>query len=101
MKYSEVEDKKIEKIVSDKIQDTYGIKPFNPYKLFNGIFIPDCLLSYKKLSMGAKLCYGRIIKYCGKNGYCYPKQETVAKELGISRSQVTRYLKELTKEKFI
>jgi hypothetical protein len=35
--------------------------PFNPYKLFRGVFAPYWLLEHRGLSTGAKLCYIRLL----------------------------------------
>ena len=35
-------------------------QPFNPFRLFNGIFIPDALARQKGISSGAKMIYGRL-----------------------------------------
>jgi len=67
----------------------------NPYKLFTGAFIPNWLLERKEVSPSAKLCYARLCQYAGRGGECYPKQKTLAEELGVSRRQVIRYLEEL------
>lgn len=68
---------------------------FNPFKLFVGAFIPNALMKCKKISQGSKLCYARLSQYAGQNGYAYPKMETLADEIGVSLSQVKRYIKEL------
>jgi len=81
--------------------NTNSGKYINPYRLFVGSVIPNWLLQRKEISPGAKLCYARLCQYSGKNGLCYPKQVTLAKELGCSRSQVIRYLKELVKQGLI
>ena len=76
-------------------------KRFIPYKMFNGIHIPNCLLEMKELSSNAKLCWGRLSQYAGENGFCVPKQELLAQELGISLSTVRNVLSELKELKFI
>lgn len=76
-------------------------KYINPYNLFIGSFIPNWLLKRSEISPGAKLCYARLCQFAGRNGDCHPKQETLAKEFGCSRSQVIRYLKELERCKLI
>lgn len=67
----------------------------NPYKQFHGSMIPNWLLKRTELSPGAKLCYARLAQFSGKDGECFPKQVTLAEELGVTRSMVIRYLKEL------
>jgi len=76
-------------------------KLFNPYKQFLGSFIPNCLMEYEGLTATAKLCWARLAQYAGKDGRCYPMQETIAKEIGISTVQVKRILKELETKGFI
>jgi len=70
-------------------------QPFNPFKLFNGIFIPDALVLARGISAGAKITYGRLARYAGENGECYPAVPTLASEIGLSERQTQRYLAEL------
>jgi hypothetical protein len=76
-------------------------QPFNPFRLFNGIFIPDALARQKGISSGAKMIYGRLGRYAGENGECYPAVPTLAAEIGASERQTQRYLAELERERFI
>ena len=70
-------------------------KHINPYKLFFGAFIPNWLLQRAEVSAGGKLCYARLCQYAGNKGYCYPKHENIAKEIGVSHRSVINYLEEL------
>lgn len=74
---------------------------YNPYKIFVGIFIPNLVLQDQKLSLGAKVIFGVLCQFAGKEGLCYPRQETIANRLGVSKRQVINYLNELKKEKYI
>lgn len=74
---------------------------FNPYKVFHGIHIPNSICKLTTITACTKLIWGRLIQYAGKNGFCYPKQKTLANELGISLMTVVRGLKELKDNKFI
>jgi hypothetical protein len=74
---------------------------FNPYKLFTGIFIPEALLRYRGLSSGAKLVYGRLSRYAGENGECYPSIPALAVEIGLSSTQTRTYVHELRDQRFI
>ena len=76
-------------------------QPFNPWRLFHGIFLPEALLGYPNLQPGAKLCYGRLSRYAGQAGECWPAVSTLAKELGVSTRQAKYYLRELEKAQFI
>ncbi len=74
---------------------------FNPWNLFCGLFVPNVLARFPDLSPGAKMLYGRLSQFAGKDGLCFPSQDTLAYELGIGRRQVIRLLKELENLKFI
>ena len=81
-------------------QRTVG-QPFNPYKLFPGILIPEPICKYKGLSLGAKMIYGRLCRYAGENGVAYPGISTLGAEIGIGETQARGYVKELEQERFI
>ena len=76
-------------------------QPFNPHGLFYGVFVPEALVRCKDLSPGAKLAYGRLVRYAGQDGACHPRQETLAVELGVSGRQVRTYLGELSRHRFL
>ena len=63
---------------------------FNPYKLFHGIFIPEALVRFRGVSPGAKLAYGRLVRYGGEDGECYPGVETLGREIGVKKRHVLR-----------
>src|SRR5258707_6135051 len=48
-----------------------------------------------RLSIGARLTYAYLLMYAWQDGSCFPGQETLALEMGISRAQVQRFLYEL------
>lgn len=86
------------------INETSGLvegQRFNPYKLFTGVFIPIALLRYGGIGLPAKVMWGRLAMFAGEDGRCYPKQETLADELGLKVRQVRNLLVELEKEGFI
>lgn len=76
-------------------------QPFNPYGLFHGIYIPEALVRCKEISPGAKLAYGRLARYAGQDGVCYPRQETLAREIAVCVRQARRYLEELVSHQFL
>lgn len=63
--------------------------------------IPNHVLVSDKVSPGAKLAYAMLLKYAWEKDFCYPGQETLAKEMGVSDRSVRTYLQELQAEKFI
>ena len=77
-------------------------KPFNPWKVFGDvILVPSAILPLRNISSGAKITYGRLLRYAGRDGRCYPAVRTLADALGTSARQMRRYLGELEAEKFI
>jgi hypothetical protein len=76
-------------------------QPFNPFGLFNGIWIPEALVKAKGISPGAKIVYGRLTRYAGPDGNCYPAVPTLAAEVGLSVRQTQNYLAELTREELV
>src|SRR5580704_15338919 len=76
-------------------------QPFNPYRLFTGIFIPEALVRSKLVSVGAKMAWGRLARYAGQDGRCYPAVSNLALEIGIGERQAQKYLAELEKAKLI
>jgi hypothetical protein len=76
-------------------------EPLNPFRLFNGLFVPEALARHRGLSPGAKLAYGRLARYAGQDGQCYPAMLTLAREIGVGLRQARKYLGELERVKLI
>jgi hypothetical protein len=76
-------------------------QPFNPFGFFNGIFIPESMVRSTRISPGAKLTYGRLTRYAGQDGKCYPAVATLATQIGVSDRQTQRYLAELEDERLV
>ena len=76
-------------------------EPFNPYRMFNGVFIPEGLTRCPSISPGAKLAWGRLARYAGEDGRCYPTMKTLGSEIGVGERQAQKYRAELEKEKLI
>jgi helix-turn-helix protein len=63
--------------------------------------IPLAILGSTDLSLGAKLTYGLLARYAGKTGECFPCEETLAANLGVSPRQIRRYIRELQTRQFL
>ena len=57
--------------------------------------IPNYVLRDKRLSFGARLTYTMLLSYAWQEGSCFPGQERIAHDLGISRQSVSKFLQEL------
>jgi DNA-binding MarR family transcriptional regulator len=63
--------------------------------------VPNALLRHKAISPGAKLVYTMLLSYAWQNDFCFPGQETLAKDMGVTSRSVRTYLKELETKKFL
>lgn len=63
--------------------------------------VPNHLLVSDRISPGAKLAYAMLLKYVWEKDYCFPGQDTLAKEMGVTRQSVNTYIQELQRQKFI
>ncbi len=76
-------------------------EPFNPFKRFRGVFIPLGLLAFPDISDGAKLLYGRLCMFAGKEGECFADRRAIATEMGSSEATIGRQFEELIGAAFI
>ena len=63
--------------------------------------VPNAVLKSDDISSGAKLVYSLLLSYAWHNDYCFPGQDTLANDIGISRQSVNTHVKELEKKGFI
>ena len=72
--------------------------PYNPYKKDRIIgIIPDWLMERPEITPGGKLCYSKLRQHAGKDGRCWPRTDTLARETGVSERSVIRHTQELEK----
>ncbi len=76
--------------------------PFNPYHN-KTISIPLAVLRYPSLSHGAKLLYGRLMLFRGRNAerFCAPAVKRLGVEMGVAIRIVERWIAELVDQAFI
>lgn len=63
--------------------------------------VPNHVLSSSVLSPGAKLTYAMLLKFAWQNDYCFPGQERLARDMGVTDRSVRTYLQELQAKDFI
>ena len=73
----------------------------NPFKQYYVVLIPEAIVSYRGLSPGAKLVYGRLQRYAGRKGVAFPNIPELASEVGLGERQTKEYVAELVEQKFI
>src|SRR5258706_8660615 len=76
-------------------------EPFNSYRMFTGLFIPEGLARSTRISPGAKLAWGRLARYAGHDGRCYPTMKTLGREIGVGERQAQKYVGELERKQFL
>jgi hypothetical protein len=59
------------------------------------VMIPLQILHDGSLSHAAKLVYGRLRLFAGRDGRCYPSQETLAREVCLHERELRNLLSEL------
>ena len=63
--------------------------------------VPNHVLVSARLSPGSKLAYAMLLKYAWQNDRCFPGQERLAKDMGVTDRSVRTYLQELERQRFI
>ena len=57
--------------------------------------VPNFLLRSKKLSAGDKMTFAMLLSYAWQNDYCFPGQQRLAQDLGLTDRSVRTHLKAL------
>lgn len=63
--------------------------------------VPNALLRHSTITLGAKIAYGVLLSSAWGKGSCFPGQETMAVDMGVSKRSVIIYLKQLQDEGLI
>lgn len=71
------------------------LEGFDPVSAGGFTQVPNHLLNTKDLSAVAKLVYAKLLSYAWNNNRVFPGQETMAEDIGSSKSTVNRGIQEL------
>ena len=63
--------------------------------------VPNHILESDKISPGAKLTYAMLLKYAWQNDFCFPGQDRLSKDMGVSLRSTNSYIQELEKKDFV
>ncbi len=74
------------------------LEGFDPVSAGGFTQVPNYLLNNTKLTMVAKVVYAKLLSYAWHNNLVFPGQETMASEIGSTKSTINRGIQELEKE---
>src|SRR6266481_4599592 len=63
--------------------------------------LPNFILRDANLSVGAKVVYAMFISYAWHNDSCFPGQDRLAQDMGLSRVRVTQLIAELERARMV
>src|SRR3954471_12178507 len=82
--------------IGDLIRDrNIVLKGADPVTAKGFTMLPNFLLRSKKLSAGDKMAFAMLLSYAWHNDYCFPGQDRLAEDLGLSDRSVRTHLKSL------
>ena len=59
--------------------------------------VPNFILKDDALSLGAKVTYALFLHYAWHNDSCFPGQDRLGRDMGMSTSRANEFIKELEK----
>lgn len=63
--------------------------------------VPNHILRSGNITPGGKLAYAMLLSYAWQNDFCFPGQERLAKDMGVTDRSVRTYLQELETKGFL
>lgn len=57
--------------------------------------VPNFILKNAEISLGARVTYSMFLHYSWHNDSCFPGQDRLATDMGMSQSRVSEFIKEL------
>ncbi|MFY0609956.1 MAG: helix-turn-helix domain-containing protein [Hyphomicrobiaceae bacterium] len=92
------------KQISEPLADRYKniiLDGFDPVAAAGFTQVPNVILKSTDLSVGAKLAYAMLLSYAWQKDSCFPGQETLAADMGVSKRSVITFIKELDRAGFV
>src|SRR5215813_1576864 len=77
------------------IEQNIKVNSVDPIALHGFTQLPNFILRDPNLSIGAKATYALFLSYAWHNNLCFPGQDRLAKDLGMSVGRVNDFVKEL------
>lgn len=77
------------------------IEDTSPFATGGFTQVPNFVLKCDGISHGAKVVYAMLLSYAWQNGFCFPGQEKLARDIGTSRQTANKFIQELAKAELI
>ena len=81
--------------IRDLIEKNIELATQDPVARSGFTQVPNFILRDGTLSLGAKVTYAMFLHYAWHNNSCFPGQERLAQDMGMSQSRVSEFIKEL------
>jgi hypothetical protein len=78
-----------------QIEQNIKLNSADPIALHGFTQLPNFILRNPDLSIGAKTTYALFLSYAWHNNLCFPGQDRLAKDIGMSIGSVNTFIKEL------
>lgn len=78
-----------------KIEQNMRLNTADPIARYGFTQLPNFILRSPDLSIGAKTVYALFLSYAWHNDLCFPGQERLASDIGMSIGSVNSFIKEL------
>jgi len=82
-------------------EKTIELETLDPIARHGFTQVPNFVLTDETLSIGAKLTYAMFLHYAWHKDSCFPGQDRLAKDIGMSRPRVTEFIKELERAELV
>ena len=63
--------------------------------------IPNVIQNDPCLNLGEKAVYAQFLQYAWHHDYCFPSQDLIAKNLGLTRVRITQFVKGLEQKGYL
>jgi len=78
-----------------EIEQNMKLNTADPIARYGFTQLPNFILRNPEISVGAKTVYALLLSYAWHNNLCFPGQDRLAEDMGLTRPRVTQLLNEL------
>src|SRR3990172_13112568 len=79
----------------DEIERNMKLEGFDRITAGGFTQVPNVIQNDPNLELGEKAVYAQFLQYAWHHDYCFPSQDLIAKNLGLTRSRITQFVKGL------